>query len=113
MRVGVPDAPYCTDIFYRSLELVPGEEEVVLPQADVRVSNAALGEELLDQNGRTAVKIFYSKNDDDSEDEDEGGGDENIASFILCALTAGKVHLLHLFFVPSLSPSSFSQKMLK
>lgn len=90
------DALYCTNIFCRSLELTPGEEEIVIPQADVRVSNAALGEKLQDQDGRTAVKISYSKNDDDSEDEDEGEGEESIASFILCALTAGKVHTLHL-----------------
>ncbi|EKM81056.1 hypothetical protein AGABI1DRAFT_127097 [Agaricus bisporus var. burnettii JB137-S8] len=73
-----------------SLELAPGKEEVVVPQADIRVSNAALGEKLQDQDGRTVVKISYSKHGGDSEAEDEDEDEESVASFILCALTAGK-----------------------
>lgn len=87
---------FISNTYTRSLELIPGKERVIVPHGDLRVSNAALGEVLGDQNGRTVVKITYSKlggggsddeDDEESADEDEG----SFSSLVLCALTAGKV----------------------
>lgn len=80
------------DTLYRSLDLVPGEEEVVILQADTRISNASLGEILSDANGRTVVKVSYSKTDvSDSDEEEDAKEVDSIGTFVLCALTAGKV----------------------
>lgn len=80
-----------SDTLCRSLDLAPGKEEVVVPQADVRISNASLGEKLADQSGRTVVKVTYSKLGGADSDEEEEQEEEPTSSFILCALTAGKV----------------------
>jgi len=78
-----------------SLDLVPGKTQVIVPQGDLRISNAALGEILADQNGRTVVKMTYSKLGENSDDEDEGESEdeneESLSSLVLCALTAGKI----------------------
>ncbi|KXN85346.1 hypothetical protein AN958_11446, partial [Leucoagaricus sp. SymC.cos] len=73
-----------------SLELTPGKAAEIVPQGDVQVSNASLGEKLIDQNGRTVVKVTYKKTDADSDEEEEESKEEEYASFSLCALTAGK-----------------------
>jgi FK506-binding nuclear protein len=78
---------------------------MVIPQADVRISNASLGVQLSDQNGRTVVKVTYSKVDDTESDEEEQekeeDDDDSTATFVLCALTAGKVRCLtsHSFII--------------
>jgi len=61
-----------------------------MTEADVRIANVSLGEKLVDQDGRTVVKISYSKPADES-DEEEDEGESSVSSFILCSLTAGKV----------------------
>ncbi|KAK2463188.1 hypothetical protein APHAL10511_004843 [Amanita phalloides] len=94
-------------IGFWSQELTPGNEEVIIPIADLKVSNVALGETLVDPNGRSTVKIVYSclrpsdadedENDDEDEDEvedkdedeDEDGEPKEITT-VLCSLTAGK-----------------------
>ncbi len=76
------------------MELVPGKEQIVVPQGDVRISNAALGEIIQDQDARTVVKLTYTKlgeEDSDEDDEEEKEYDESLSSLVLCALTAGKV----------------------
>ena len=48
-----------------------------MTEADVRIANVSLGEKLVDQDGRTVVKISYSKPADESdEEEDEGESDD-------------------------------------
>ncbi|TFK44817.1 hypothetical protein BDQ12DRAFT_673624 [Crucibulum laeve] len=73
-----------------SIILTPGKEEVVVPQADLRITNAALGDELADAIGRTTVKFTY-----DTlirvEDEDEEIEAPPTTTTILCSLTGGKV----------------------
>lgn len=78
-----------------SIVLTPGQEEAFVPQADLQITSATLGE-LSDESGRTLVKLTYpnpAKYDD--EDEDEGEDDEESPeaqmTTVLCALTAGKI----------------------
>lgn len=80
----------CVTCFLRSLDLVPGQEEVVMTEADVRIANVSLAENLVDQDGRTVVKISYSRPVDES-DEEENEEESSVSSFILCSLMAGKV----------------------
>lgn len=61
-----------------------------MPEADVRISNASLGEQLADKDGRTVVKISYSKSADESDEEEDAEEEPSIASFVLCSLTGGK-----------------------
>ncbi|KAF8236500.1 hypothetical protein L208DRAFT_1432481 [Tricholoma matsutake] len=74
-----------------SLELKPGKEEVVAPQADVRITNIALGDVLSDASGRTTVKFKYRPpSQPDSDDEDEGKNDlASLATAVLCSLKPG------------------------
>lgn len=72
----------------------PGQSVSIIPQGDLVITNAALGTELADSNGRTSVKLIYTRpvkvSDDSDEDEDE---DEETAlvETVLCSLTPGKV----------------------
>jgi len=81
----------------RSTIVKPGQPVSVIPQGDLVITNAALGSELADSNGRTSVKLTYTrpvKVDDDSEDEDEGEQAAQVET-VLCSLTPGKVsHIL-------------------
>ncbi|KAG2015678.1 peptidylprolyl isomerase, variant 2 [Coprinopsis cinerea AmutBmut pab1-1] len=81
-----------------SFVLPGGAEEEISPPADIRVTNAAFGEELPDANGRSVVKLVYeplSGPDDEDEDEDEEKEDEDedreLAETVLTALTAGRI----------------------
>ncbi|THH29954.1 hypothetical protein EUX98_g4242 [Antrodiella citrinella] len=84
-----------------SLKLEPGETQAVVPLSDLRVTNVALGESLVDENGRTSVKLVYiGPSGDESDDEEEGEeddeaedkpGSEEPISTILCSLTPGKI----------------------
>ena len=72
----------------------PGKPEPVIPQADVQITNVALGEELKDTTGRTVVKFSFEspiQMDDEDEDEDEEEPTPLISTTVLCSLTAGKV----------------------
>ncbi|RDB24806.1 hypothetical protein Hypma_007791 [Hypsizygus marmoreus] len=80
-----------------SLELKPGKVESVEPQADIRITNVALGDVLKDASGRTTVKLTYQGPVQiDSEDEDEDQEDEPKVS-------------LHTTVVCSLKPDTFEQ----
>ncbi|KAI9463617.1 hypothetical protein BJY52DRAFT_1252626 [Lactarius psammicola] len=81
----------------------PGQSVSVIPQGDLVITNVALGTELADSNGRTSVKLTYTRPvkvvDDDSDEEDE---DEEAAQVetVLCSLTPGKIEhcILNLTF---------------
>jgi FK506-binding nuclear protein len=63
---------------HRHLELRPGQPESVYVRRDFQITNVALGEELVDSNGRSVVKVTHSpinpvlleSDDEDSDDED-------------------------------------------
>lgn len=88
---------------------MPGGARNVIPLRDLRITNVALGEELVDENGRTSVRLVYigpsadsdeeGGKDDEGEDEDEEKDDEDKGSSdavptILCSLTPGKVRYI-------------------
>jgi len=71
--------------------LTPGKPETVVPQADIRITNVALGDILADASGRTTVKLTYnSPAKIDSDDEGEPEVEPQLTT-ILCSLTAGKI----------------------
>ncbi|KAF8893978.1 hypothetical protein BD779DRAFT_1504605 [Infundibulicybe gibba] len=80
-----------------SQKLTPGKAEVIVPQADLRITNVALGEEVADASGRTTVKFSYSSipSHVDSDDDEEGDDEDEVApaasTTILCSLTAGMI----------------------
>ncbi|KIK45116.1 hypothetical protein CY34DRAFT_801970 [Suillus luteus UH-Slu-Lm8-n1] len=77
-----------------SIVLTPGQKETIVPQADLQIKNAALGEKLSDESGRTTVKLTYinpAKIDDDDENEEEQPSAEDEITTVLCSLTAGKI----------------------
>lgn len=89
----------------RSLKLEAGETQAVVPLSDLRVTNVALGDSLIDENGRTSVKLVYigpsgDESEDDDEEEDaeaeDKPGSEAAVSTVLCSLTPGKVCLIAL-----------------
>lgn len=85
---------YRTDGSYRrSVALKPGKQEVVIPQSDVRITNAALADQLSDESGRTTVKFTYNTpiSANDLEDDDDNEVSEPLSTTVLCSLTAGKV----------------------
>lgn len=64
----------------------------MIPQADLRITNVALGDVLKDASGRTTVKLTYNtlvKLDEDDEDEEDVP--EPLSTTVLCSLTGGKV----------------------
>ena len=73
--------------------MTPGQKETIVPQADLQIKNAALGEELSDESGRTTVKLTYINpaTADDEEDADDEESPEAEMTTVLCSLTAGKV----------------------
>lgn len=73
--------------------LTPGQKETIVPQADLQIKNAALGEILSDGSGRTTVKLTYinpATIDDEEEDEVDQPSPAEMTT-VLCSLTAGKV----------------------
>ncbi|KAF9012431.1 hypothetical protein BDQ17DRAFT_1419824 [Cyathus striatus] len=77
-----------------SVQLTPGKEEVIVPQADLRITNVALSDELADSNGRTTVKFTYvTPMQMDSDDEEEDGDVEppQTNTTVICSLTPGKI----------------------
>ena len=91
---------FITHCSLRSSELTPGKEEVIVPVEDLKISNVALGDTLVDPNGRSTVKITYTApifSNDEDEDEDEDGGKVSLkeVTTVLCSLSAGKVWGYH------------------
>ena len=89
-----------TDKAFRSIVLTPGKAEVIVPQADLQIKNAALPDELQHESARTSVKLTYqslSSVDDEDEDEDDDEEDEppsgTAVTTVLCSLTPGKVRV--------------------
>ncbi|KAF9222685.1 hypothetical protein BS17DRAFT_837458 [Gyrodon lividus] len=81
-----------------SIVLTPGKEEVIVPQGDLQIKNAALPDLLTDESGRTTVKLTYlslasmGSDDEDDEDKDEDAHPEGAAvTTVLCSLTPGKI----------------------
>ncbi|KAM6502457.1 hypothetical protein JOM56_002434 [Amanita muscaria] len=77
-----------------SLELTPGNEEIVVPPEDVRITNVSLGDVLVDPTGRSTIKITYSPLGESYSIEDESEDEEEVPSektTVLCSLTAGKL----------------------
>lgn len=71
--------------------MTPGKPEAVVPQADIRITNVALGDILANASGRTTVKLTYDTPAKlDSDDEDEPKIEPQLTT-VLCSLTAGKV----------------------
>jgi FK506-binding nuclear protein len=80
-------------LFLRSIVLTPGQKETIVPQADLQIKNAALGEQLSDGSGRTTVKLTYQNpavHDDEVDELDEETPEAEMTT-VLCSLTAGKV----------------------
>ncbi|KZV85029.1 hypothetical protein EXIGLDRAFT_775961 [Exidia glandulosa HHB12029] len=73
-----------------NLELEPGKKYSYLVEREFRVTNAALGEELADEKGRSVVKVAYidPNTDDDSDDDDAA---QTQIETVLCSLRAGLV----------------------
>lgn len=83
-----------TDRSRRSQVLNPGEPIEYAPPADLKITSAALGDELADSNARSSVRLIYSapRPSEDDEDDDEDLKLEPAAT-VLCSLTPGKVNL--------------------
>jgi FK506-binding nuclear protein len=75
-----------------SIALAPGVTESIIPQSDLRITNVALGDQLVDESGRTSVKFTYNtpiKMDED--DDDDKDAPEPLSTTVLCSLTPGKI----------------------
>ncbi|KAA1472844.1 hypothetical protein DENSPDRAFT_930576 [Dentipellis sp. KUC8613] len=76
-----------------SVAVNPGEPYSVVPQADIRITNVALGDELQDETGRTSVKLIYNRpgvGADEDEEEDDAPED-SLTMTVLCSLIPGKI----------------------
>ena len=93
--------PLCLKTRRRSIALEPGKKIPIVPAGDVRITNAALSDNLVDENSRTTVKFTYktpgAPDDEDFEDEEEESAIQPTTTTVLCSLTPGKVcaSLLH------------------
>lgn len=63
----------------------------IVPQSDLRITNAALGEELADSTGRTTVKFTYNTPIAIDEDDSDEENTPELSTTVLCSLTPGKV----------------------
>ncbi|KAG6876247.1 hypothetical protein C0992_000373 [Termitomyces sp. T32_za158] len=69
-----------------SLKLTPGKVETFQPPADLRITNAALGDVLKDASGRTTVKLTFEPSGGfDEEDEEEDVAPKPVTT-VLCSL---------------------------
>ena len=97
----------------RSVEVKPGQEVKFNPGTSLRITNAALGEELENETARSTIKLTYdhlNTGDDDEDDEDENDNDEDDEKVgmvqkktILCSLTPGKVKILSILGINCLT----------
>lgn len=81
---------------FRSVVVEPGKKTTFTAQADIRLTNATLDANLVDEKSRTSVKLIYetpSRIGEDGELEDEKSETSESAktTTILCSLTPGKV----------------------
>ncbi|KAH7924608.1 hypothetical protein BV22DRAFT_1105358 [Leucogyrophana mollusca] len=76
-----------------SVVVEAGKKEVLVPPADIHIKNAALGEELADDSGRTTIRLTYKipVSDDEEEEDEEESAPELVKTTVLCSLTAGKI----------------------
>lgn len=84
----------------------PGvEPEEFAPQADLRLTNVALGDELADENGRTVVKLIHLQPvAPDTDDEDDVELRQEAVETVLCSLIPGKVRApVFLLLYPALT----------
>ncbi|KAJ3863156.1 hypothetical protein EV359DRAFT_82631 [Lentinula novae-zelandiae] len=82
------------------IELEGGKTVEICPPQDIKITNVALGDVLVDTNERTSFKLGFpllgedSDDEDDEDDEDEDqdkAKDEKNAVVTVCSLTAGKI----------------------
>lgn len=78
---------------HRSLELVPGKKYEIVAAADLHITNAALGDELDEETGRSVIKATVHEQPAqlDSDSEDEAGEAGEPFDTVLCSLRAGQV----------------------
>lgn len=81
----------------RSLPVPAGKKVKFHAIGDVRITNAALGEDIADEKARSTIKLTYENIapadiDDVEEDEEEELKAEKVTT-VLCALTPGKVRV--------------------
>lgn len=82
-------------MYRRSVELIPGKDEIVQPPADIRITNVTLGDVLKDNSGRSTVKLTYEPSGRlDSDDEDEDVEVPAPITTVLCALKPDTVRFL-------------------
>ncbi|KIK98353.1 hypothetical protein PAXRUDRAFT_823961 [Paxillus rubicundulus Ve08.2h10] len=79
-----------------SIVINPGKEEVIVPQGDLQIKNAALPDILTDDSGRTTVKLTYLNlaspdTDDEDEDDEDAHTEGDAVTTVLCSLTPGKI----------------------
>ncbi|KAH9986557.1 hypothetical protein BJV74DRAFT_964437 [Russula compacta] len=83
-----------------SVVVQPGQSVSVIPQSDLVITNAALGTELADSNGRTSVKLTYMRpvkvtddeeDEEEKDDDDDDDGQDAQVETVLCSLTPGKI----------------------
>ena len=96
-----------------SQSLAPGKRVRVMPEADVKITTMTFGESLVEEKGRSTIKLYRAKmplseHDDDEEEEDEDEEDRPLEfedqPIILGHLVAGRVHyLVHTVFPPLLT----------
>jgi len=88
---------------FRHLVLEGGQEKAFRTPAGVQITNVSFGEEIVDVNSRSVVKLTFKSlsssddGDDEGDDDDDDEGDElglQDATTVLCALTPGKVPFL-------------------
>jgi FK506-binding nuclear protein len=72
--------------------LKSGESETVIPQADLRITNAALGGRIDRPGARSSVQITYDKFPGEAHDDDDEDEEEEAKTTILCSLTPGSVY---------------------
>ncbi|KZV81066.1 hypothetical protein EXIGLDRAFT_731900 [Exidia glandulosa HHB12029] len=75
-----------------SLELVPGKKYEIVAAADLHITNAALGDELAEETGRSVIKATVHEQPAqlDSDSEDEAGEAGEPFDTVLCSLRAGQ-----------------------
>lgn len=96
LRVDIDGTPF--KALVRHLALKGGEEHVFRTPVVVQITNVSYGEEIVDADNRSVVKLKFmalTPVDDDDDDDKESGLTE--ATTVLCALTPGKVFRFSLF----------------
>lgn len=85
--------PSITHFYFRHLILEGGKEKTIHTPANVQITNASFGEEIVDQS-RTVVKLTFdtvAPSYDSDEEDEEKEQEEETTTTVLCSLTPGKV----------------------